>query len=561
MKTQQFTTSFFLALFLLLFAACEELEPIIEELDLFPAGEICDGKKILEYATLMDVQADHVNLYTDYYNASGDEQVLRDWETAKNFYSLRAKEEDMDNNVIPDDPNFDPWDYTSDDVMAAMLNEDGMIIIANELYLWSDGCLMIKTPFACEKYPILLDLKNKFDAFDSLATPNENLTDAILISMQDNDVEFVNNCEDARYDFEAIAEGIGVELQGRAPEIKRGNVSPCGTVVYANVTVIDNDPVAEIITLKIEAIGLSDLTPMYYIGIDDPNADTEITDGSNPTYVNQLWSTVPQGEYTNYNSYPGQWVEIEVPYDNLNTLKVDVIMKTGGWSNSCIATDSRDIDLKCPLILNYEMIDPIAGKFLFTVSGLGALTGSIALDWTFADGNVGTSAGNSITHTYAMPCFSQDYTVTATFAKQDTMCKHIMTAKFTMGHPCHTHKIVKKKGKRVDGKRYKIKTKFKYNSTFGYSKFKNKFKWRKSGTKTITPISVSGFSLAVGTSCTSTPYPLGVGSQSGKKTFRQKEVMSGQEYVFDKNSLYEIGFSHDNGAFGSTSLVYTAACL
>ncbi len=561
MKTQQYTASIFLALFLLLFSACEELDTVIEELDLFPAGEICDGKKILEFATLNDIQSEHASLTSDYNTGGGDEQTLRDWETAKNFYSLRAKEEDMDEGVIADDPNFDPWDYTSDDVMEAMLNEDGMVIIANELYLWSDGCLMLKTPFACDKIAVLLDLKDKFDAFDSLPTPAENLTDAILISMENNQVDFVNNCEDARYDFEAIYDGISVELQGREPEIKRGNVSPCGTIVYAQITVVDNNPMTEIITLKIEAMGLSDLTPMYYIGIDDPNANTVITDGSNPTYLNQLWSTVPQGEYTNYNSYPGKWVEIEVPYDSLNTLKVDVIMKTGGWSNSCIAADSRDIDLKCPLILNYEMIDPVAGKFLFTVSGLGVLTGSVALDWTFGDGNVGTSAGNSVTHTYGLPCFSQDYTVTATFAKIDTMCKHVMTAHFTMGNACHTHKIVKKDNKKVDGKRYKIKTKFKYNSTFGYSKFKNKFRWRKTGTKTITPISVSGFSVAVGTSCNPTAYPLGADSQSGKKTLRQKTTLDGQEYVFDKNSVYQMGFSHDNGAFGSKTLTYTASCL
>jgi hypothetical protein len=564
MKTQTYIQRALLSLFALtalLFSACDELDPIIDELDLFPAGEVCDGKKILSYASLSEIQSEHASLYTDYNNAAGDEQVLRDWEADKNFYSLRAKEEDMDNNVIPDDPLFDPWDYTSDDVMEAMLSEDGMIIIANELYLWSDGCLMIKTPFSCGKIEVLLDLKAQFDAFDSLATPDENLTDLILQKMETHEVEYVNNCEDGRYDFEAISAGA-IDVNNQNGRTNRSNVSSCGTIVYAKVELIDNNPLTEIATLRIEAVGLEgNTTPMYYIAIDDPNANTVITDGSNPTYLNQLWSTVPQSQYLNFNSYPGHWVEIEVPYDDLNILKVEVAMRTGGFADNCIASDSRDIDLQCPLILNYEMIDPLAGKFLFTVSGLGPLTGSVALDWTFGDGNTATSAGNSVIHTYVLPCFSKDYTVTATFAKQDTMCKHVMTAKFEMGNGCRTHKIKKKKAKRVDGKRYKLKTKFKYNRTLGYSKFKNKFRWRKSGTKTITPISVTGFHKAVGSGCPAASYPLGTVSQSGKKTLRDGEIIWGEEYVFDKNNVFEIGFSHDNGAFGSKSLTYTDPCL
>lgn len=115
------------------------------------------GKSILKFNTLDQVQNTHRNLYNNYYTAGEDLDVLIAYEMSKGLYSLRKKEEDMDEGIIPDDPDFDTFDYTFNTIFESMLNQDGMIIIEDYLYLWSDGCVVIRVkPANCKNYEELL---------------------------------------------------------------------------------------------------------------------------------------------------------------------------------------------------------------------------------------------------------------------------------------------------------------------------------------------------------------------------------------------------------------------
>ena len=117
----------------------------------------CNANPILEYSSVADLQAEYNQLKAAL-DAAGDNQPLIDFETNNAFYSLRNKDEDMDNGIIPIDSTFDSWDYSSDDILQSILNEDGMVIIGNDLYMWSDGCVGFKTPFSCNNYDGLIFL-------------------------------------------------------------------------------------------------------------------------------------------------------------------------------------------------------------------------------------------------------------------------------------------------------------------------------------------------------------------------------------------------------------------
>ncbi|PZQ88582.1 MAG: hypothetical protein DI548_04765 [Flavobacterium johnsoniae] len=160
----------------------------------------CNGKRILRFNTLTDLQQAHRQLYQQYESNNQDEQVLANYETTINFYSLRKKAEDMADGIIPDDPNFDETKFTFDPILETLLNQDGMIIIGDRLYIWDTGCLIQSIPFSCANYDNLL-------AFFNAARTNS--TDAMHSIFVDYNMQNINTCDDTNYDFETISENGG----------------------------------------------------------------------------------------------------------------------------------------------------------------------------------------------------------------------------------------------------------------------------------------------------------------------------------------------------------------
>ena len=149
-------------------------------------------QNILEYPSIVDVQNEYNQLKTQLH-ATTDEQPLIDFENQKAFYSLRKKDQEMDDGIIPDDPDFDAWEYTSDEVLATLLNEEGLIIINGELYIWSDGCTGFKAPFDCNNYDGLVRMIKEFH--------KDVITDASYHTyLTTYGFELVNLCE-STFDF------------------------------------------------------------------------------------------------------------------------------------------------------------------------------------------------------------------------------------------------------------------------------------------------------------------------------------------------------------------------
>ena len=175
-------TSLWLVCTILLFSCEPHLTEAVqlEELDnqsQFSSGPICDGLPIMKYTSLSEIQNAHRDLYNEY-EITQDEDTLNQWEESLYFYSLRKKDEDMDNGIIPDDPNFDSWNYTSDIILETILNQDGMVIIDNYLYLWDDGCVIHRIPYnGCEDYSIMLNFSDFAKTYDASPGAQEKLSD------------------------------------------------------------------------------------------------------------------------------------------------------------------------------------------------------------------------------------------------------------------------------------------------------------------------------------------------------------------------------------------------
>ena len=193
-------------------------------------GEICDGKKILRFNTLQDLQQEHLNLYQHYVASNEDEQTLIDYENNHNFYSLRKKENDIDDGIIPDDPTFDELAYTFDPILETLLNEDGMIIIGERLYIWDSGCVIQSIPYSCENYNVLLHFK--------VASLNNNVTQMHEL-FYDYKMQNINTCDDPQFDFETISENGGRVDVRDVPQAK--NKNGCGYSVVVNKELIGCD--------------------------------------------------------------------------------------------------------------------------------------------------------------------------------------------------------------------------------------------------------------------------------------------------------------------------------
>jgi len=500
--------------------------------DTFSDGPICDGKKIFEFLTLDAIQNEHKILYDDFNAGDQNEEILIDYEASKNFYSLRAKDYDMDNGVIPDDPSFDPFDYTSDEILETLLNEDGMVIIGNYLYMWDDGCVIHRMPYnGCTDYSTMLSFKAFADTYSGSTAEQ-----AQLISYRNDDkIEDINICHDYRYDFETISElNFPVDNQHPLPE-NNDRGTDCGYLTYIEHDVLEVDPIEDTTEIKFTANSIAPMgsSPIYSFYIDNSAQYESITisDASIPEVIGLDWAVLGGDAYV----YPGEWFTVIIDYTSEETVPL-LDVRLGGVvfpfsGDSCSDSDDLLLNLQCPISMSKKPINAELGEYSFVIEGLEAFGGAYSITWNFGDGSTETHYGvNNVTHQFPVPCIgASTYNVTATLSSgsQGSFCSFSpLQASITTFSPCIRLDMSEKYKVKVDGK--------------------NVFRYRKLGTKTI---DASGpIFLATGSGCVELDVSLLLSSvsQDGKKRAKQKLTID-NIYGTDLDSPYNVTFTHSNG--------------
>lgn len=555
-------TSLWLVCTILLFSCEPHLTEAVqlEELDnqsQFSSGPICDGLPIMKYTSLSEIQNAHRDLYNEY-EITQDEDTLNQWEESLYFYSLRKKDEDMDNGIIPDDPNFDSWNYTSDIILETILNQDGMVIIDNYLYLWDDGCVIHRIPYnGCEDYSIMLNFSDFAKTYDASPGAQEKLSDFL----NHYNITNINICDDNRFDFETISEE-GIEVKNDEPEnIEKG--TKCGFQSFIKHEILSHDAATSTISIKLTAnfvapIGSDPLSAFYISNVSDFTS-VKITGSSLLNFIPIDWNIEGAGY-----AYPAKWMILEIDYSNPSTfvplLLVDLIGTVNPLSgDSCSDNDTLALSLDCPISISKEPIDAKNGKWKFTLEGLGSAQ-NYAISWDFGDNSpVQTiTNNNSIIHTFPLPCYAMNFNVTASIEKIN-LCVSSAVTSLELYDTCKRTKMSEKFKGKVDGKKFKLKIKIKERwSLFGGgTKIIHKFRYRKNGTKNITPsgpiFEASGLTCLQQNINSHMPSV----SQSGKKRLKQRFV-SNNDYLIDLESPYSVNFSHSNGF--SHTLTYIGMC-
>lgn len=526
----------------------------------FSHGPVCDNKPIMKFSSLGDMQSTYRDLYHEF-QATQDEANLREWEQVRNFYSLRAKDEDMDNGNIPYDPTFESWEYTSDIILETMLNEEGMVIIGEHLYIWSDGCVIHRIPFSgCSDYDSLL----RFSQF--VKTYNGSLGDDAEMDHYRNSrkITDINVCDDPRYDFETMSE-MNIEVKNDNDKIVEKGAS-CGLESHITHRILAHDPVNRVISIELVAnhvapIG-SNPNQSFFVSNSAQFTRVEIMPGS--TYLDAIgtdWSIMDGSTYI----YPGKKLVLEVDYSNYTTIVPFLIidLKSNVYpmsSQSCHDTDTLSLLLDCPISISKKPLDASNGKWQFTLEGMQTTAGQYMLHWDFGDGSpvesvVGT---NVVSHTFPIPCVAEDFTVSVTIEKANE-CKSTASTVVSSWDTCMRQKATNYHKEKVDGKmlKVKIKTRKRVGIFGGGSKVVHRFRYRKNGTKTIKPF--GNISVQSGSFCEPVDIHslMGEVSQSGKKRLKQKYTSTSNYYV-DLDNPYSVLFTHSNGY--SRTLTYHTGC-
>lgn len=521
----------------------------------------CPYGTVQSFASLDALQLEHKTLYDAYMAAAEDEVVLENYEIAHgNFYSLRKKDYEITEGIIPDEANFDPFDYTSDSVLETILNKDGMVIIGTDLYLWSDGTVIHKLPYSCSNYLIMMNYRDRLRF-----TPTQSL--AIQNLKNNYGIQDIVIGMDPRYDLASISEyGTRIDNRRDYPAITQKNA--CGLETILNHKITGYDLINDKIRVKLTAstAELAGTTPINSFIISNASAYQAVTviSSSTPFYP-------PTGSTTSWpGTYVGEWVEVEIDFSNYATLaEVPAISTTltslinGVSSNSCSDTDAVSINIQCPLSMTKKILDYSSGLYEFSIEGLQWLnvTG-YTIKWSFGDGTITTTSTAVTTHQYSIPCFSQDFTPTAYIEKPLNLCANsFSTSQITLGNPCVIARNVEKEKYTIGNKKARIKIKIKPRAQLfgGGSKLINKFRCRIEGTKAINS---NGTVLKeVGLNCVPTqintilPYV----SQSGKKKLKQK-YSSNDRYGIDANAPYSVTFTHTTDNFSQT-LTHVVSCM
>jgi len=516
------------------------------------AGQTCNSKKILEFQSIGQLQTEHSMLYNDFINGNEDEQILIDYERTKGFYSLRTKDNDMDDGIIPLDLNFDPFNYTSDEIFETLLNEDGMIIIDNELYLWDDGCVIHKAPFSCQNYQGLLQFKNIIESIYSSGINSATSQEELYSIAKDFDIKNVEICNDGRFDFESSSEtGIRVESEPDQTNVSRS--SGCGYDVFINAELLASDPVNKKVSYKISYTSITppstiDFTTFF---IDDFGGNNVTILGGSLTGAN--WNNINWNG--NISAYPGEWFNIEIDYTNSSIQAPALAIRLVGNiellnGHSCSSTDDISLVLSCPVAISKYSISAQNGKWGFDVQGLDNIN-NYAITWDFGDGTPPETKINTsgIIHDYAIPCETVYKTVTATIEGPNLCSTYVTVGGVQIGDANKKSKKRKKDNNDfINGKRVRIKTKLKkvlpiFNSN---SKIKHKFRCRVTGDKTIS--NIGNIYKPVGTVCNVVDINsiLQDKTTSGKK--RNKNVLrANTKYLVDVTNSYQVIFTHSSG--------------
>ncbi len=490
----------------------------------------CDDKPILSFDNISDLQIEYNQLKADVDTAT-DNQPLIDFETTKSFYSLRNKDEDMDDGVIPDDPTFDSWDYTSDDILQSILNEDGMVIIDNELYMWNDGCVGFKTQFDCNNYDGLIILITEF-----LAGNMSN--DRYYSILSTYDISVIDICEEI-FDFESNYENYKVENN-------TGVRAECTLDAVVDVKIISNNPITKIAEIELTAYNL---TSSSYVAntwyLDSIGSEVTIIGGSLPGPVNQLWNQA--GGF-----YVGKFLRIRVDYNTINFLDVNLVSIADDLECSP-DIDRLTIDLVCPILLSAEPLNLDIGQWKYTITGLDA--GAVGLwQWDFGDGTIITSSNRSEIHTFGVPCAGSISRGVSVSDLEGTMpCNFPLSKQTTITNPCMVASFRDHGKTTIGGKKVKYVHKIK-----GNGKIKSKLKHRVAG-KSITAVS-GDVLFEQGNNCITVSLAQLMGSQGqswrghdgnpashNKKRRLKQRYKDGRRFYCDLNNPYSINFTTNDG--------------
>jgi hypothetical protein len=518
------------------------------------------GKSILKFNTLDQVQNTHRNIYDNYHTSGEDEAVLIAYEMSKGLYSLRKKEQDMDEGVIPDDPDFDTFDYTFDTIFESMLNQDGMIIIEDYLYLWSDGCVGYRIkPVNCTNYKALLELME--------LSKRGQITDLELsYYINDVGVELIDLCNDPRYDFESISEtGTDVDNDADYSDDDRG--MECGFEPVISWEILEHNGDEKTIKLKINAYSIAPIgsDPKYFTYLDNADTFTSVTIKENSLGLPEtIWAD-------NLYGYVGEWFVVEIDYTDSDASPIANFRLYGGVYllsvNSCSGEDTLDLNLECPIGISTKPIDADAGLWEFSVEGIDHLTDPYSIEWTFANGGGTTTlivySASGANNTFPTPCESMNFGVSAFINSSEIICKNQLSSSINSGGYCTKSTGIKEsspKGVKHDGRRVRCKTTVRKRADIfgGETILKNKIKNRKKAIKSIN--SSGGLLVVSGLDCVpidiATIMPPVSQPSETKKKLKQKGN-AGFARV-DLNNPYSVNFTISTGY--SHTLTYYFPC-
>lgn len=523
----------------------ENGENTAKNLDNFE-GEICNGKQILSFNSLADLQQEHLTLYQQYMSNDEEDQTLIDYENSHSFYSLRKKAEDIADGTIPEEPGFDESNFTFDPILETLLNQDGMIIIGERLYRWDSGCIIHNIPFSCANYENLL-------AFHQAAQSGS--TDSMYDIFINNDMKNINVCDDKYFDFEATSENGG-RVEAGEPKLK--NKNHCGYEVALNAKLVDCNDAAFTYRVSPQTIQPAGTNPfdLYYVKATLGNADDiEIsTDlGSWGSF-----SLGPDGEYGYLVPFNSNDFYIRIPTTNNATpsLIVDITIHSviGVFTgNSCAATYTTSINNQCPFTIEKtkNIVNGEIAQWTFSINGTANCTlpgGKVK--WVFGDGTVIEDGAYTETHTYSVPCEMQYITVTATV--DGWVCNtedKLFTTTIPVGNPCtrSNYKFTTNTDHEINGKKVKLKAKIKRRNWSNKTVFTQVFKCKTNGPKTINSVGSIYKSSGNNENCIPIDISSVVGPQTtnGIKRNRQKVKVS-THFFINALDTYEVNFTHPN---------------
>ena len=509
----------------------------------------CNGKKMLAFQNLQELQ-DKYNVLKGAYDAIDDDavQALIDFENSRNFYSLRKKQAEMDEGVIPDIPSFDADQYSIDDIFQTFLNEEGMIIIDNTIYLWDDGCVLFYLPFSCSN-------QFKLQILQATIKQNEMNTAASLI--QNYNIKTLNSCSDARFDFESVAE----ELGGRTPKPPGDNVAKsgagCGNIVKINTNLLSCANGFYMLEVKMDQISPPNYSSLTLWSIS--STDQNLYDQIKVLYpiTGTLESPLlPYGLIPINPLSPNGVFILKIP---LGSPYFEINLENNSSplnGNSCQAFDKLGFNSSCPLSISSTFLSQTSAgtTYSFSINNNSTCPNPMGkIDWDFGDGSSIVNGGFTITHTFTTPCGFLNRTVKAAFMNSNgTPCTFLSTI-IELGDYCKRDKykfLPKIKGS-ADGKKYKLTSKIrKRSSPFNGSKIIHKFKWRTDGTKTISNYGPIFKENATSSNCTQVDISSLISPESLNKKKRLKVKYNSPEVLYiDASQPYSVKYSHSKSSF------------